>query len=127
MNTKVSVTSRWWGPVPQRNGKPLPKNHWARAGRKRKWVVRWFAPDVIGKVVRRSRTFRTRSEAELFQAKKQAEFDLSPQARRIARLITISEFTAEFELLRTGPRGQRLKASSLRVACQSLERFARFI
>jgi integrase len=77
--------------------------------------------------MRPSRTFDTRAEAEEFQAQKQAEFDRSPQGRRVAPKITLGEFIQEFTTLRTGPRGQRLKAASLEEARCSLERFAAFV
>ena len=90
------------------------------------WVVRWFAPDAGGKVKRCQRTFKTRVEAEAFQAQKQTTFDKSPQARRVARKITLGEFIVEFEKLRTGPRGQRLKSRTVKPAVYELNRFARF-
>lgn len=68
---KVSVTPRWSGPVPPRkDGRPLPTNQWARAGRKRVWLVRWF--DLDGG--RPGKTFRSREEADALALTKSIEF-----------------------------------------------------
>ena len=51
--------------------------------RNRPWVVRWFEePDVSGKAVRRSRSFRTKREAERFRTAKQKEFNDGAKRRR---------------------------------------------
>jgi integrase len=55
------------------------------------------------------------------------EFEKQPQTRNAARKITLRQFTEEFEKLRTGPRGERLKASSVKSAGYALRRFARMI
>ena len=124
MNKKVTVSARWYGAVPHRNCAPLPKNQWARAGRKRKWTVRWHAPD--GK--RPRQTFDTKEDAEAFAREKVAEFEscgssarLRPQRKRLG------EFLAELLELRTGPRGQRLSIASVREYRTIVGRFAAFI
>lgn len=124
MNKKVAVRARWYGSVPQRDGEPLPKNQWARAGRKRKWTVRWYAPD--GKKPRQ--TFETRAEAESFAREKMAEFEVrGPQARHRPKRVTLRTFAREFNALRTGPRGQRLSVRALHEYQAVLERFCTFV
>lgn len=71
MNKEVCVSPRWYGAVPHKNSKPLPRNQWARAGRKRKWTVRWYSLD--GK--RPQETFDTKEAAEAFARSKTAEFE----------------------------------------------------
>ncbi len=123
MTQKVSITRRWIGPVPVgQNGNPIPRNQWPRR-RAHRWEVRWFAPDEIGRVVRRSQSCETRVEAEAIQAAKQAEFNESPRSRRVAPRITATAFAEEFAALRIGPRGQRLKARSLTEARRVLGKF----
>ena len=90
MNRKVSVTPRWYGAVPTRNGKPLPRNQWTRAGRKRKWVARWFAPDGS----RPQQTFDTKEAADEFAETKVVEFGTrGPQARKRPQRITVGELS----------------------------------
>lgn len=102
MNKQVLVSVRWYGAVPERNEKPLPRNQWARAGRKRKWVVRWRAPDGT----RPQETFDTERDAKAFQRSKVEEFESQgPTARIQPKRVTLSEFATEFEKLRTGPDG----------------------
>ncbi len=124
MTTKVSIFRRWTGPIPiGRDGKPIPKNLWPRR-RKHVWVVRWFAPDAEGKLKRPSKSFATREDAERFQAERATEFERKPVARTVPRKITLKEFEEEFTRMRTGSRGQRMKASSLASATGSLRRLA---
>ena len=87
MNKKITTTPRWYGSEPIRNGKPLPKNQWARAGRRRKWIVRWYDPS--GK--RPQETFDTKEEADHFADIKTNEFrQQGPSARLRPRRITIT-------------------------------------
>lgn len=124
MNKKVTVSPRWYGPVPTRNGEPLPGNQWARAGRKRKWTVRWYAPDGT----RPRQTFDTKDEAETFAREKVAEFEQRGlQARVRPRRVTIGYFMDELVALRTGPRGQRMSIGTLREYRSILTRFSKFV
>ena len=109
---KVSVSPRWSGPIPTRkDGTPLPKNQWGRAGRKRAWLVRWF--DLDGK--RPCKTFRSREEADAFALAKTVEFEEhGPTARVQIQHRTLAQYADEFEQMRTGPRGQRLAARTAR-------------
>ena len=123
----ITTRSRHAGTRPLRQaGKPIPNNLWPQR-RKHAWVVRWFAPGPDGKVVRPSRAFDTKAQAEAFRAEKQEELNKTPQSRRVPRNVTLSEFVEEFTHLRTGPRGQRLKYSSMEDARNSLKRFALFV
>lgn len=102
MNRKVTVTPRWYGAVPTRHGVPLRKNQWARNGRKRKWVVRWYAPDGT----RPQHTFGTKEEAEGYAATQTAEFEQhGPQARIRPKDVTLGQFVEELDRLRIGPDG----------------------
>lgn len=127
MTTKVSIERRWTGPIPlDKKGQPIPRHMWPRR-RKHRWRVRWFAPGLNGRMVRPSRSFETREEAERLRAVKQAEFDRSPSTRVVVKNVTIGEFIDEFVRHRTGPRGQSLKARSLQASRQSLARFAAYV
>ncbi len=124
MNKKVTTSARWYGPVPTRNGRPLPKNQWARAGRRRKWIVRWY--DQSGK--RPQETFDTKEEADEFVRHKTAEFETRGLTARIRhRRISIRGFVDEVVELRTGPRGQRMSIGTLREYKFILTRFAAFV
>lgn len=120
MNKQVSVTVRWYGDIPERNGKQLPKNRWARAGRKRKWLVRWRAPDGT----RPGTTFDTERDAMAFQRSKVAEFESQgPLSRIQPKRVTLGEFAAEFEQLQQGPKGKRLAIRTLDIYLDTLKRF----
>ncbi|UCC31252.1 MAG: site-specific integrase [Phycisphaerales bacterium] len=124
MNKKVAVSARWYGRVPTRNGKPLPSNQWARAGRKRRWSVRWYSPDGT----RPREMFDTRDQAEEFAREKTAEFEsLGVQARVRPEAKTLGEFVDELLALRIGPRGQRLSVGAAREYRTVLKRFAEFV
>lgn len=124
MTTKVSIFRRWTGPIPiGRDGKPIPTNLWPRR-RKHVWVVRWFAPDAEGKLRRPSKTFPTREEAEKFQAEKASAFANVPGTRKVAREMTLQQFISELLELRLGPRGQRLKVTTVVLYRHALEALA---
>ena len=124
MNLKVSVTPRWYGAVPTRNRKELPSNQWARAGRKRKWTVRWYAPDGS----RPRQTFDTKELAEAFVRDKVAEFEAGGTLARVQpKRRALGVFVDEVLKLRTGPKGQRLSASTLREYRTILNRFSAFV
>ena len=124
MTMKVGVYRRWVGPVPRgRNGDPIPPNLWPQR-RACEWDVRWFVVTPQNSSVRRSRSFVTKSEAETFRADLQSTLNRMPATRREAKRITVREFVEEFITLRTGPRGQRLKASTLALHSHALSRLA---
>jgi len=54
----------------------------------------------------------------------QSTLNRVPETRLEAKRITVREFVEEFITLRTGPRGQRLKASTLALHSHALSRFA---
>ncbi|MCX6930817.1 MAG: hypothetical protein NT154_47580, partial [Verrucomicrobia bacterium] len=67
--SKVGVYRKYRGPVPtDKDGNPLPIEAWADK-RPFSWAVRWFGVDGN----RYSRSFPTRTKAERFAEKKQAE------------------------------------------------------
>ena len=124
MNRKVSVTPRWYGSVPTREGRPLPRNRWTRAGRKRKWIVRWYAPDGS----RPQQTFDMKDAADEFAETKVVEFGTrGPQARAKPRATTVGEFVDEVLTLRIGAKGRRLTIGALRECRTILRRFAEFV
>jgi len=124
MNKKVTITPRWYGPVPTRNGNELPSNQWARAGRKRKWAVRWYSPDGS----RPRKTFDRLDQAEDFVRTKTAEFEtMGAQARMQPKKITLGEYVDEVINLRTGPTGKRLSINSLREYKTILTLFGSFM
>ncbi len=124
MNMKISVRPRWFGPVPSRNGRPLPRSQWGRGGRRRKWSVRWFAPDGT----RPRKTFESKEEAELFARNLNARSESSgPQQRVRPKRITLGAFADEFPTLGIGPRGERLAPRSVDEYRAVLNRFAAFV
>lgn len=124
MNKKVAIVPRWYGSIPSRNGRPLPKNQWARAGRRRKWTVRWYAPNGS----RPRQTFDTKEKAEAFARKKIAEFETrGPSVRCRPAQVTFGDFVDELLVLRTGARGRRISIGALREYRTVLTRFRDFI
>jgi len=67
-----------------------------RSIRKKPWIVRWYGEydPASGKQKRYSKSFRTKAQAENFQAQKQGEFDQGEL--RDAQNITLSELSKEF-------------------------------
>ncbi len=118
MTNMVGVYRRWLEPPPP----GLPKSQWPRK-RRYCWVVRWF--DTSGK--RRGTNVQTKAEAERMRSEKMAEFDKVPTARRSAPRVTIGVFIDEFVKLRIGPRGERLRLTSLTECRSALARLADFI
>src|SRR5260221_614876 len=125
MTRKVSIARRWTDPVPVGvDGKPIPENLWPQR-RGHCWAVRWFGvlqedkrlPDGTikpkGSSVRCSRDFATKKDADEFRTSLQSQFNEGTRGRTIARRITLAQFTEEFCRIRTGPKGQRLKARSV--------------
>lgn len=124
MNKRLSVSSRWYGAVPERNGKPVPKNLWARNGRKRKWIVRWYSPTGA----RPQETFTTKELADEFAERKQAEFNThGPQSRQRPRRKTLAGFVAELLDYRVGSNGKRLSIGALREYRTVMTRFRDFV
>jgi integrase len=120
MNKKVATSARWYGPVPTRNGKPLPQNQWARAGRRRKWIVRWYAPDGT----RPQETFKTKAEADDFASTKANEFRQQGSSARLRpKRIMLGEFVDELLVLRIDRRGKRLSIGTLQEYRTILKRF----
>ncbi|MCP4251019.1 MAG: site-specific integrase [bacterium] len=125
MTKTVTVKPRWYGPVPtDKDGNPLPSNRWIRAGRTRKWAVRWFAPDGS----RPRKTFDAKADANAFARHCVAEFESRGALARVRpRRVTLGDFVAELVKLRTGPRGQRMSIKTLREYRCILERFSVFV
>ncbi len=124
MNLRIKIWRRWYGEVPTKNGKPLPKTQWVRAGRRRKWSVRWYSPDGT----RPRKTFDTQEEAEEYARKLNSESESKgPQARTRPRKVALGAFADEFPKLGVGPRGERLALRSVHEYRAVLDRFAKFI
>jgi integrase len=67
---KVGVYRRWLGPVPEENGKPVPKSDWLKK-RRHSWTVRWYG--TAGQ--RYSKDFKTRKEADKYARGLQTQVD----------------------------------------------------
>ena len=95
-HTKVSVTRKYYGKVPQdRTGKPIPKNLWPRR-RKFSWEVRWY--DSEGK--RLSKSFKDRKEAEEHTRKLQDKVNIGKADKPMQ--ITLLDFIEEHKKLMKG-------------------------
>ncbi len=69
---KVGVYRKWLEPIPEKDGKPIPKSEWARK-RRHCWIVRWCGTDKkkYGKL------FKTRKEAEKYALDLQKQVNLA--------------------------------------------------
>lgn len=126
MRRKVSLTRQWHGPPPD----GVPEKLWPQR-RKHRWMVRWFGVKPDGTTARKGKVFPGtrdgRRAAEKFQTAKQAEIDRAVGSFRVSGKVTLGAFIDEFERLKIGAGGQRLKASSLAESKASLDIFARFM
>jgi len=92
---KVGVYRKWLEPVPEKNGKPIPKSQWPTR-RRHCWIVRWCGTNrkKYGKL------FKTRKEAERHALDLQNRINLGradkPQA------ITLQGFRLEHEQVMKG-------------------------
>jgi integrase len=92
---KVGVYRRWLEPVPQENGRPVPKDEWPRK-RRYSWTVRWYG--TTGK--RYSRDFKTRKLADRHARDLQGRVEIGKQDK-LAK-IALSDFIEEHASVMTG-------------------------
>jgi hypothetical protein len=92
---KVGVYRKWLEPIPEKDGKPIPKSEWA-GKRRHCWIVRWCGTEKkkYGKI------FKTRKEAEEYALDLQKQVNLG-RADRPQR-ITLQEFRLEHEQVMKG-------------------------
>ncbi|MBN2138448.1 MAG: site-specific integrase [Sedimentisphaerales bacterium] len=113
---KVGIYRKWLGPVPERNGKPIPRSEWPKK-RRHRWIVRWCGTNnkKYGKV------FHTRKEAERHALELQARVNLGRADR--PRKVTIHEFIVEHEEVMKG----QVAYATLRDHVRALRFFEKFI
>ena len=124
MNLRIAIKPRWFGQIPTKGGEPVPRNQWARAGRRRRWSVRWFAPNGT----RHRKTFTAESDARMFARKLTADGESrGPQARIRPKRISLGAFADELKTLGVGPRGEKLAPRSVHEYNAVLDRFVEFV
>ncbi len=113
---KVGIYRKWLEPVPNRNGKPIPRSEWPKR-RRHRWIIRWCGTNnkKYGKV------FHTRKEAERYALELQAQVNLGRADR--PRKVTIHEFIGEHEEVMKG----QVAYATLRDHVRALRFFEKFI
>jgi len=113
---KVGIYRKWLEPVPNRNGKPIPRSEWPKR-RRHRWIIRWCGTNnkKYGKV------FHTRKEAERYALELQAQVNLGRADR--PRKVTIHEFISEHEEVMKG----QVAYATLRDHVRALRFFEKFI
>jgi integrase len=92
---KVGVYRKWLEPVPEKEGKPIPKCEWPKR-RRHCWIVRWCGANrkKYGKL------FKTRKEAERYALDLQNRVNLGRADK--PQKITLQEFRIEHEQVMKG-------------------------
>jgi integrase len=92
---KVGVYRKWLEPVPEKEGKPIPKSEWPKR-RRYCWIVRWCGTDrkKYGKL------FKTRKEAERYALDLQNRVNLGRADK--PQKITLQGFRFEHEQVMRG-------------------------
>ena len=92
---KVGVYRKWLEPVPEKNGKPIPKSEWPKR-RRHCWIVRWCGTNrkKYGKL------FKTRKEAERYGLDLQRQVNLGRDDK--PQKITLQGFRLEHEQVMKG-------------------------
>lgn len=113
---KVGIYRKWLEPVPNRNGKPIPRSEWPKR-RRHRWIIRWCGTNnkKYGKV------FHTRKEAERYALELQAQVNLGRADR--PRKVTVHEFIGEHEEVMNG----QVAYATLRDHVRALRFFEKFI
>ena len=113
---KVGIYRKWLEPVPERNGRPIPKSEWPKR-RRHRWIVRWCGTDNK----KYGRVFRKRKEAERYALELQPEVILGRADK--PRKVTIHDFIREHEVVMKG----QVAYATLRDHLRALRLFERFI
>ncbi len=113
---KVGVYRKWLEPVPERNGKPIPRPEWPKK-RRHRWVVRWCSTNnkKYGKV------FRTRKEAQNYASGLQGSVNLGKADK--PQKITLQQFRLEHMEIMKG----QVSYGTLQEHKRALELFENFI
>ena len=92
---KVGVYRKWLEPVPEKEGKPIPKSEWPKR-RRHCWIVRWCGTNhkKYGKL------FKTRKETERHASELQKRVCLGKADK--PKKITLREFRLEHEQVMKG-------------------------
>ena len=85
---KVGVYRRWLEPIPQENGRPVPKDEWPKK-RRHSWTVRWYG--TTGK--RYSKDFKTKKLADRYARDLQGKVKTGKQDK--PQKITLQVFKEE--------------------------------
>jgi len=92
---KVGVYRKWLEPVPERNGKPIPKSEWPKK-RRHRWIVRWYGTNAK----RYGKVFKTRKEAERHALEFQNCVNLGKAYK--PKKITLEDFIREHKKVMKG-------------------------
>ena len=92
---KVGVYRRWLEPVPQENGRPVPKDEWPNK-RRHSWTVRWYG--TTGK--RYSKDFKTKKLADRYARELQGRVEVGKQDK--PQKIALHVFNEEHEKVMKG-------------------------
>lgn len=113
---KVSIGRKWLEPVPEENGKKIPRSEWAKK-RRHCWIVRWYS--TAGK--RHGKLFDKRKEAERHARKLQALVDAGRQDE--PSKITLRQFIEEHKTVMKG----QVAHATLMDQLRALEMLASFL
>ena len=113
---KVGVYRKWLEPVPEKEGKPIPKSEWPKR-RRHCWIVRWCGTNrkKYGKL------FKTRKEAERHALDLQNRINLGRADK--PQKITLQEFLLEHEQVMKG----QVAYATLNEQLRALRFFENFI
>jgi integrase len=113
---KVSISRKWLEPVPEENGRKIPRSEWVEK-RRHCWIVRWYS--TTGK--RHGKLFDKRKEAERYSRKLQVLVESGRQD--MPAKITLHEFLNEHQRVMKGQVAHATLSDQVRVLKQ-LEHFA---
>ncbi len=112
---KVSISRKWLEPVPEENGRKIPRSEWIKK-RRHCWIVRWYS--TAGK--RHGKLFDKKKEAERYARKLQALVDSGRQDE--PSKITLRQFIEEHKTVMKGQVAHATLTDQLR-ALKILARF----
>jgi integrase len=112
---KISIGRKWLEPVPEENGRKIPRSEWVEK-RRHCWIVRWYS--TTGK--RHGKLFGKRREAERYARKVQVLVESGKQDE--PDRITLHDFISEHQRLTKGQVAHATLVDQLR-ALRMLENF----
>jgi integrase len=113
---KVGIHRKWLEPIPQKDGKSLPKSEWPDK-RNHRWVVRWYGTN--GK--RFGKIFKTRKEASNYALELQSRVNVGKPDK--PKNVTLEEFMDEHKHVMKG----QVAYATLRDQMRALTFFKKFI